>query len=103
RLAPLASAMSRGTQSSMRKFCPMDLEKRKPWRPSRALIVLMSQRSIAILLSSFCLPAVYHRGGDSARGEFPVLRRKSGGAAGEGYATIAAAKLLMWECVVWMD
>ena len=30
RSAPLAAAISSGTQLSMRKFCPMDLEKRKP-------------------------------------------------------------------------
>ena len=38
--------MSWGTQPSMRKFCPMDLEKRKPCRASRDLMSLMLQRSI---------------------------------------------------------
>ena len=51
--APLISAMRRGTLASVRKFCPSDLEKWKPCRPSTARMVWISQRFICILLILF--------------------------------------------------
>ena len=38
--APEASAIRRGTSGSIKKFCPMDLEKWNPCRASRSRMVL---------------------------------------------------------------
>ena len=35
---PLSAAMRSGTHAAVRKFCPMDLEKRKPWRCKSAVM-----------------------------------------------------------------
>ena len=46
--APQASAVSRGTQLSMRKFCPMPLLKRNPWRRSSVCMSFRLHRSIPV-------------------------------------------------------
>ena len=42
-----AADIAAGTAGSMRKFCPMDLEKWKPYRPKRARRTSRSQRFMA--------------------------------------------------------
>ena len=65
--APEASAMRRGTEGSMRKFCPSALEKRKPCRSSSAFTSAGLVRRISAICDA--PRRAYRRGADAVLGD----------------------------------